>query len=253
MREKQKAMEDKTSDLNVSKLSPTKDLIDKEKDSFKNEDKIGKNTMISKDQRDSTTTVKHILDEENEKPFASEDSKRDGKTAAKKLDDEASNVSRQSDGHQAVRKENVDDVQVTSKEKDKISTKQTSMKMVTKESSEDTEFKEDNDLNKRNDIKMQTDDKRKMEALTERSTDDDKYLDDSARGKSADLSSTESRMSIANVEESFSPERTSSPRDKKLEHIKRNEQPETGKLSKYITALNILKIINAVSKVLISS
>lgn len=242
-RDKQEAMGDK-SDLNASKFSPTKDVIDKEKDSFKNEDKIGKNTMISEDQRDSTTTMKHILDEENEKLLASEDLKRDGKTAAKKLDDGESNVSRQSNERQTVRKENLDDVQVTSKEKDKVSTKQTSMKMVTKESSEDAEFK-DNDLNKRNDIKMQADEKQKMEALTERSTDDDdKYLDDSARGKSADLSSTESRVSMVNMEESFSPERTGSPHDKKLERIKRDnkEKPETGKLSKYITALDISKI-----------
>lgn len=228
-------MNDKTSDLNVSKFSPTKDLIDKEKDGFKNEDKIGKNIMISEDQRDSTTTVNHTLGEENEKRLASEDLKRDGKTTAKKDDGE----SRQFDECQTVRnlKENVENVQIISKEKDKAS--------------EDAEFKEDKDLNKRNDIKIsqktQADEKQKMtEALTERSTDDDKYLDDSARGKSADLSSTESRMSMVNMEESFSPERSGSPHNKKLEHIKRNDknQPETGKSSKYIKTLNIPKIIN---------
>lgn len=248
MREKQEALEaktfDKLSDLNVSKSSPTKDLIDKDKDSFKNGDKIDKNTVISEDQGDSTTAMKHISGsgEENVKLLASADSKQDEKTVSKKvlLDDRESKASRQSDAGQTVSslKENVEDVQITTEEKDKTSTKQISMRIATKESSaEDTKLKEDKDLNKRDDIKfsqkMQANEKQKMEAFAERSTDDDKYLDDSARGKSADLSSTESML---NVEGSLSPERTDSPRDKKLERIKRNDkerpETETGKLPK---------------------
>lgn len=240
MREKQEAIEDKTfdklSDLNVSESSPTKDLIAKKKDSFKNEGKNTINIIISKSQRDSVTAVKYILSsgEENGKLLTSEDS-----TAAKKtlLDDEELKASRQRSDTCQTMKENVEEV--TSKEKDKASTKQMSMKIVTKESSaENVEFKEDKDLNK--DIKfsqkMQADEKQKTEAFTE-STDDDKYLDDSARGKSADLSSTESRASMLNAEESFSPERMGSPHDKKLERIKNDkERPETetGKSSKYI-------------------
>jgi len=86
--------------------------------------------------------------------------------------------------------------------------------------------------------KIQTDEKQKTEALTftERSTDDDKYLDDSARGKSVDLSSTESKVSTLNVKESLSPEKTSSPRDKKSECIKRDDrerlETKTGKSPK---------------------
>lgn len=243
-REKQETMEDKTfdklSDLNISK---SKDLIKTEKD-----------TIISKIQEDSMTAVKHIsdLDAKSEKLLASEDLKRDGKKVL--LDDGESKASKQSDNPpQTISslKENVEDTQVTSEEK--ASTKQISSKIVTKESSaKDAELKEDKDLNKSDDIKfspkIQPDEKQKTEAFTERSTDDDKYLDDSARGKSADLSSTESRMSMLNVEESLSPERTGSPRDKKLERIKRNgkERPETeiGKSPKYIKYfLNISKII----------
>ncbi|XP_024873145.1 ankycorbin isoform X2 [Temnothorax curvispinosus] len=207
--------------------------IDKEKDSFKNGDKLGKNIVISEDQRDSTTAMKHISSagEENGKLLASEDSKRDEKTIAKK-DDGESKTSRQSDARQTISslKENVEDVQVTSEERDKASTKQTSLKTITKESSaEDAELREDKYLNKRDDIKfsqkMQVDEKQKTEALTftERSTDD------SARGKSADLSSPEPRVSMLNMEESPSPERTGSPRDKKLERIKKTdkERPET--------------------------
>lgn len=113
---------------------------------------------------------------------------------------------------------------------------------VTCEEVKDAESKEDRD--KRDDMKslqkMQTDEIQKMEALTltERSTDDDKEnLDDSARGKSADLSSTESRVSTLNVEENFSPERTGSPRDKKSERIKRDDgerlETKAGKLPKF--------------------
>ncbi|XP_011870567.1 PREDICTED: ankycorbin isoform X2 [Vollenhovia emeryi] len=203
LREKQEAIEDKAFD---------KEVIDKEK-------------------------VKHISGsgEENGKLLASEDLNRDGKTATKKalLDDGESKASRQPDAHQTVSslKENVEDVQVTSEEKDKTSTKQISTKVVTKESS--AELKENKDLDKRDDIKLsqkiQADEKQKTEALIERSTDDDKYLDDSARGKSADLSSVDSML---NVEESLSPERTGSPHDKKLERIMKNEkeraETETG-------------------------
>lgn len=219
MREKQEAIKDKTfdklSDLNVSKSSPTKDLIDMEKDSFKNGDKIDKNIVISEDQRDSTSAMKHTSgsDEENGK-LASTDSK-DEKTVSKKvlLDDRESKASRQSDARQTP--------------------------SSLKENVEDAELKEDKDLNKRDDIKfsqkMQANEKQKMEAFAERSTDDDKYLDDSAHGKSADLSSTESML---NVEESLSPERTDSPCDKKLERIKRNDkerpETETGKSPKYV-------------------
>lgn len=211
----------------------------KEKDSFKKGDKISKKIIISEDQTDSTTAVKHIsdLDEENGKLLASEDSKQDGKIATKKalLDDRESKASssRQSE-----------DVQVT-EEKDKASTKQMTVATNKESSAEDAESKEDKDLSKHDDIKssqkMQADEKQKTEALTftERSTDDDKYLDDSARGKSADLSSTESRVSTLNVEENLSPERTSSPRDKK-ERIKRDDgerlETETGK-PKYIRVL----------------
>jgi len=218
LREKQEAIEDKTfdklSDLNVSKSSPTKDLIDKEKDSFKTGDKIDKNTVIS-DQKDSTSAMKHISgsDEENGK-LASTDSK-DEKTVSKKvlLDDRESKTSRQSDARQTA--------------------------SSLKENVEDPELKEDKDLNKRDDIKfsqkMQANEKQKMEAFAERSTDDDKYLDDSAHGKSADLSSTESML---NVGESLSPKRMDSPRDKKLERIKRNDkerlEAETGKSPKYM-------------------
>lgn len=247
LHKKQEAIENKTfdklSDLNISKSSPTEDLIDKEKDSFKKGDKISKKIVISKDQRDSMTAMKHISgsDEENGKLLASEDSKRDEKIATKKalLDDRELKAlsSRQSE-----------DVQVT-EEEDKTSIKQ--MKVVTKKSSaEDIESKEDKNLNKHDDIKssprMQANEKQKTEVLTftERSTDDDKYLDDSARGKSADLSSTDSRVSTLNVEENLSPERTSSPRDKKSERIKRDDrerlETETGKL-KYIRALNVQK------------
>lgn len=248
--EKQEAIENKTfdklSDLDISKTSSTEDLIDvKEKDNFKKGDKISKKIIISEDQTDSTTAVKHISgsDEENEKLLASEDSKQDGKIATKKalLDDRESKVpsSRQSE-----------DVQAT-EEKDKASTKQMTVVTNKESSAEDAESKEDKDLNKHDNIissqKMQADEKQKTEALTftERSTDDDKYLDDSARGKSADLSSTESRVSTLNVEENLSPERTSSPRDKKSERIKRDDgerpETETGK-PKYIRALNIQKI-----------
>ncbi|XP_018352608.1 PREDICTED: ankycorbin-like [Trachymyrmex septentrionalis] len=166
--------------------------------------------------------VKHITgpDEENGKLLISEDSQQNGKMATKKtlLDDKESKALKQSDAHQTVSnlKENVESVQAICKEV------------------KDAESKEDKD--KRDDIKslqkMQTDETQKTEALalTERSTDDDKEnLDDSARGKSADLSSTESRVSTLNVEESYSPERTGSPRDKKSERIERDdgEQLET--------------------------
>jgi len=189
--------------------------------------------------------VKHILDsgEENEKLVIFEDSKQNGKITAKNdlLDDGESKASRQSDARQTVSnlKENIEGVQVTYEETDKILTKQTSMKVVTKEIS--AESKEDKD-NKRDDIKslqeIQTDEKQKTETLTftERSTDDDKYLDDSARGKSADLSSTESKVSTLNVKESLSPEKTSSPRDKKSDRIKRDDrerlEAKTGKSPK---------------------
>ncbi|XP_012054541.1 PREDICTED: ankycorbin [Atta cephalotes] len=160
--------------------------------------------------------VKHIMgpkEGENGKLLISEDSQQDGKIATKKtlLDDKEAKASKQSDAHQiSYLKENVEDVQAICEEvKDAVS-------------------KEDKD--KCDDIttlqKMQTDETQKTEALTltERSTDDDKEnLDDSARGKSADLSSTESRISTLNVEESFSPERTGSPREKKSEHIERDD------------------------------
>lgn len=261
MGEKQEAIEDKMfdklSDLNVSKSSSTKDLIDKKKDSSENGDK---NIVISQDQRESTA-VKHIsgLGEENGKVLASEDSKKDGKTATKKTLDGDSKASRQSDARQIVSslKESVKDVQVTSEEKEKASTKQISNeKVVAKESAaEDAELKEDKDWTKHDDIKfsqkMQAE-KQKTEAFTERSTDDDKYLDDSARGKSADLSSTEPRASMLNVEESLSPERMGSSHDQKLERVKRNdkERPETkaGKLPKYIRTLNVLNYKNVISK-----
>lgn len=259
MREKQEAIDktfDQLSDLNISKSSPTKDLIDKEKDSFKNGDKISKNIVISEDQRDSATVVKRLSGsgEENEKLLASKDLKQE--IAAKKVlsNDGESKALRQSDARQTVSslKENVEGVQITHEEIDKVSTKQTSIKVVTKENlAEDSESKEDKEVNRRDDIKssqkMQADEKQKMEALTERSTDDDKYLDDSARGKSADLSSTESRVSMLNVEDSLSPERTGSPRDKKSKSIKRDDrerlEAETGKSPKYIRILNIQKII----------
>ncbi|KYN20221.1 Ankyrin-2 [Trachymyrmex cornetzi] len=160
--------------------------------------------------------VKHIAGpgEENGKLLISEDSQQDGKIATKKtlLDDKESKTLKQSDAHQTVSnlKENVEGVQAIYEEV------------------KDAESKEDKD--RRDDIKslqkMQTDETQKTEtlALTERSTDDDKEnLDDSARGKSADLSSTESRVSTLNVEESFSPERTGSPRDKKSERIERDD------------------------------
>ncbi|KAG5336685.1 ANK1 protein, partial [Acromyrmex charruanus] len=160
--------------------------------------------------------VKHITgpDEENGKLLISEDSQQDGKIVTKKtlLDDKESKALKQSDAHQTVSnlKENVEDVQAICEEV------------------KDAESKEDKD--KHDDIKSlqktETDETQKTEALTltERSTDDDKEnLDDSARGKSADLSSTESRVSTLNVEESFSPERTGSPRDKKSEHIERDD------------------------------
>jgi len=188
--------------------------------------------------------VKHISDsgEENEKLLIFEDSKQNGKITAKNdlLDDGESKASRQSDARQTVSnlKENIESVQVTNEETEiKILTKQTSMKVVTKEIS--AESKEDKD-NKRDDIKslqkIQTDEKQKTEALTftERSTD--KYLDEAARGKSADLSSTESKVSTLNAEESLSPEKMSSPRDKKSERIKRDDrerlEAKTGKLPK---------------------
>ncbi|EGI59460.1 Putative ankyrin repeat protein [Acromyrmex echinatior] len=158
--------------------------------------------------------VKHITDpdEENGKLLISEDSQQDGKIVTKKtlLDDKESKILKQSDAHQTVSnlKENVEDVQAICEEV------------------KDAESKEDKD--KHDDIKslqkMETDETQKTLTLTERSTDDDKEnLDDSARGKSADLSSTESRVSTLNVEESFSPERTGSPRDKKSEHIERDD------------------------------
>lgn len=212
-----------------TKSSPTKDLVDKEKGSFKDGDKIIKSTVISEDQKD-TTVMKHISSVETGK-LASEDSKRDEKIVAKKtlLDDGESKASKQSDARQTASdlKENVESVQIT-KNEDTVLTKQTSTKVVTEEISakDKAESKEHKDMNKRDDIKslekMQVDEKQKTEAFTERSTDDDKYLDDSARGKSADLSSTESRVSTLNVEESLSPERTGSLRDKKSEPIKKD-------------------------------
>jgi len=165
-------------------------------------------------------------EEENGKLLISEDSQQDGKIATKKtlLDDKESKALKQSDAHQISNlKENVEGVQAICEEV------------------KDAESKEDKD--KCDDItslqKMQTEETQKTEALTltERSTDDDKEnLDDSARGKSADLSSTESRVSTLNVEESFSPERTGSPGDKKSEHIERDDEErletKAGKLPK---------------------
>ncbi|XP_012524095.1 ankycorbin isoform X2 [Monomorium pharaonis] len=243
LREKQEAIKDETfdqlSDLNIPKSSPTKDLIDEEKDSFKNEDK---STVILEEQRDSMTVIKHIsgLDEKNEKLnelLASKDLKQDEKIAIQKdlLNDEESKASRQSNARQIVSslKENIEDIRGTHEEKDKVSANQTSIKVLNKENlADDSESKEDKEVNKRYDIKfsqkMQADEKQKTEALsTKQSTDE--YMDDSARGKSADLSSIESRMSL-NMQDSVSPERRSSPHDKRLERIKKdNKEPdETG-------------------------
>ncbi|KYN01084.1 Ankyrin-1 [Cyphomyrmex costatus] len=158
--------------------------------------------------------VKHITgpDEESGKSLISEDSQQDGKIAMKKT---------LLGAHQSVSnlKESVEGVQVTCEEKDTVSTKQ---KVITKEIiTKDAESKADKDeVNKLGDKKslqkIQTDETQEALTLTERSIDDDKEnLDDSARGKSVDLSSTESRISMMNVEESLSPERTGLPHDKK--------------------------------------
>ncbi|KAL0118532.1 hypothetical protein PUN28_009299 [Cardiocondyla obscurior] len=217
--ETQDPIEDKTfdrlSDLNVSKSSPTKDL-DKEKIKLENEDEKSENSIVSKNQTDSSVAVKHILvsGDDDGKLLTSQDLKQDKKT------DEKSKTLKQSD------------MQATSSlkenecldEKDKTSTKQISTKVVTNENLIDAvQLKEDKNVkcdNINNLEKVQADTKQKM--------DDDKYLDDSGHSKSVDLSSMESKASL-NMEESFSPERTSSPRDKKSERIKKHDKnhPET--------------------------
>ncbi|XP_011155470.2 ankycorbin isoform X2 [Solenopsis invicta] len=217
LREKQEPIEDKTfdhlSDLNISKSSPTKDLIDEERDNIedsKNGNQINKSTVILENQKDSTTAVKHISGsgEENDKLLASKDLKQDENIAAKK-DLSKDEESKQSDARQTINslKENVEGVQATYEDKDKVSTKETSTK---EDFAENSESKEDKEVDKR-DIKvsqkMQADEKLKTEALT-------------------DLP-TESRVSTLNVEDNLSPERTGSSHDKKSERIKSDkEQPE---------------------------
>ncbi|XP_025074915.1 LOW QUALITY PROTEIN: ankycorbin [Pogonomyrmex barbatus] len=238
LREEQETIEDntlaKSSDLNISESKSTEDLIDEKEKILRTRWESGS----FKDDGDSSL-VKHIVVSGEEKTLVSEDSKQDGKTATKKIlsDNGESKVSssRQSDAHKDINgsKDDGEGAQITYGERDKISTKQ--METVTKENLAKDAESRDKDLNKGDDIessqKIQTDEKQKTEtqAVTERSTDDEKDdLDDSARGKSADLSSTESRVSILNAEETLSPEKTSLPHDKE-ERVKKDDkdQPET--------------------------
>lgn len=125
--------------------------------------------MILENQKDSTTAVKHISGsgEENDKLLASKDLKQDENIAAKK-DLSKDEESKQSDARQTINslKENVEGVQATYEDKDKVSTKETSTK---EDFAENSESKEDKEVDKR-DIKvsqkMQADEKLKTEALT---------------------------------------------------------------------------------------
>lgn len=120
-------------------------------------------------------------------------------------------------------KDNAESLQVSDEKKSKTLTKQISTKAIVKGSSEKIELKskEDKDLANNSYIEK----KQKMETPTEQSIDD-RDLDDSARGKSTDLSSTESRTSMLNAEDTLSPERTDSFREKKSDYSPQEDDRE---------------------------